>query len=54
MADYVSTTGASGFVAEDEQIVYSLKNGTALNLISGEGWKKENTAIRTAFRHTDS
>ena len=30
-----------------ETAVYSLKNGTALNILSGEGWKSEDAVITT-------
>ncbi len=44
-SEYTSSTGSSGFVTPDEVMIYSLKNGVALNLISGEGWKKEDAII---------
>lgn len=42
---YVSSTGATGFVDPSERAVCSLKNGYGLNLISGEGWKSEDSVI---------
>ena len=42
---YVASTGARGFVSEDEKPIYSLKNGFSLNLLSGEGWKSEDAVI---------
>lgn len=45
--NYVSSTGASGFIDKDEQAVYSLKNGYGLNMLSGEGWKSEDAVITT-------
>ena len=43
--DIVSSTGATGFVDPNEQPVCSLKNGFLLNLVSGEGWKSEDSVI---------
>lgn len=43
--EYTSSTGSRGFVSPDEVFRYSLKNGVILNLISGEGWKKEDAII---------
>ena len=42
---YVSTTGASSFIEADEVPLISLKNGYAMNLISGESWKNEDAVI---------
>lgn len=43
--DYISSTGAQGFVSPDEYVVFSLRNGIGLNLLSGEGWRKEDAVI---------
>lgn len=44
-SDYVSSTGATGFVDPSEKAICSLKNGYGLNLIAGEGWKSEDSVI---------
>ena len=42
---YVASTGAVGFVDPAEKAICSLKNGYSLNMISGEGWKSEDSVI---------
>lgn len=43
--NYVSSTGAKGFIEPDEHIICGLKNGIALNLLSGEGFTKEDAVV---------
>ena len=43
--DYISSTGAKGFVSPDEYVIYTLSNGVGMNLLSGEGWKNEDAVI---------
>jgi hypothetical protein len=42
---YTSSTGASGFVGASEGGSFSLKNGRVMNVISGEGFVKEDAII---------
>ena len=42
---YASSTGASGFVGASEGGSFSLKNGRVMNVISGEGFVKEDAII---------
>lgn len=44
-ADYVTSTGAQGFISKDEKPIYSLKNGVGWNMLSGEGWHSEDAVI---------
>ena len=39
--NYVSSTGADGFVNGTESGSFSLRNGQLMNIISGEGFVKE-------------
>lgn len=44
--NYVSSTGGSGFVSNNEASTgYSLRNGMVMNVLSGEGLKKEDAVI---------
>lgn len=42
---YTSTTGAKGFISSDEHVVCGLKNGFAANILSGEGFQKEDAVV---------
>ena len=43
--NYTSSTGAKGFVNSQESGSFSLKNGMAMNVLSGEGFVKEDAII---------
>lgn len=43
--DYTSSTGAIGFVSAGEGRSFSLKNGRLMNVISGEGFVKEDAVL---------
>lgn len=43
--NYISSTGAQGFVSPDEHVIFSLKNGFGANVIGGEGWHKEDAVL---------
>ena len=42
---YVSSTGATGFIGTGEGGSFSLKNGRVMNILSGEGFVKEDAII---------
>jgi len=43
--NYTSYTGAQGFINRDEGNAYSLKNGWVQNILSGEGFVKEDAVL---------
>ena len=44
-ANYTSSTGAIGFVSKGEGRSFSLKNGMLMNVMSGEGFVKEDAVL---------
>lgn len=52
----ITPTGTGRFVNADEYVIATLENGIAMNLISGEGFKKEDAILtnrRLYYNHKD-
>lgn len=54
--DVIRPTGTDRFVSADEYVIATLENGYAMNMISGEGLKKEDAILtnrRLYYNHTE-
>lgn len=43
--DYIASTGARGFVSEDEVALYSLNNGNIAHMVAGRGWVSDDAVL---------